>query len=305
MAKSFGEILREAREANGLTTSQVASRTHILVKIIEALENEDFRKIPAPIYGRGFVRLYCEAVGLDSKDLIAEYMQIHSGAKTPLYLKKKNAPHPDSPFAAEESVFSTAPETQEVSQENEAAPSQQAEEPPEVPSSVSGLELFDRPQKITPFSKLNGNMPYQNEQSAFYTENESAYDSPFAPRRTPVNHDEKIGPSVAERFKSGISVFSNEIVKTVHNIPRRTWRIFTLIGALLVIVFFIGWMISKLYQVTSSPSASQTPSTQTNSLSGGKDTNAAKESAPSKNIPTKQRGKLTSSGVSVPTLYVD
>jgi cytoskeletal protein RodZ len=38
MSKSFGEILKEAREAKGLSTSQVASRTHILIKTIEALE---------------------------------------------------------------------------------------------------------------------------------------------------------------------------------------------------------------------------------------------------------------------------
>ena len=61
----FGKTLRAHREAKGLTTSEVAQKTHILVQQVEALEKEDFSKIAAPIYGRGFVKLYCEAVGIE------------------------------------------------------------------------------------------------------------------------------------------------------------------------------------------------------------------------------------------------
>ena len=72
----FGETLRQAREAKGLTTSQVAQTTHLLVQQIEALEREDFSRIAAPIYGRGFVKLYCEVVGLEPKPLIDAFMEI-------------------------------------------------------------------------------------------------------------------------------------------------------------------------------------------------------------------------------------
>ena len=66
----FGQTLRAAREAKGLSTSELAAQTHLLVQVVEGLENEDFRRIPAPIYGRGFVKLYCETVGLDPKQII-------------------------------------------------------------------------------------------------------------------------------------------------------------------------------------------------------------------------------------------
>ena len=72
----FGETLRKTREQKGLTTSQVAQTTHLLVQQIEALEREDFSKIAAPIYGRGFVKLYCEALGLDHKPFVEEFMAI-------------------------------------------------------------------------------------------------------------------------------------------------------------------------------------------------------------------------------------
>lgn len=48
---ALGETLRGAREAKGITLEQVAEHTHLLVQIIENLENEDFRRIAAPIYG--------------------------------------------------------------------------------------------------------------------------------------------------------------------------------------------------------------------------------------------------------------
>ena len=46
---------------------------------VEDLEREDFSRIAAPIYGRGFVKLYCEIVGLDVKQFVAEFMDIYNG----------------------------------------------------------------------------------------------------------------------------------------------------------------------------------------------------------------------------------
>ena len=83
---SLGNILRQAREAKGLTQSQVASQTRILVQIIDDIENEDFHRIAAPIYGRGFVRLYAECVDLDPQPLIREFMDIYEGRRAPTVL---------------------------------------------------------------------------------------------------------------------------------------------------------------------------------------------------------------------------
>ena len=80
----FGETLRTAREAKGLTTSQVAEKTRILVQIIDAMEKEDFSRIKAAIYGRGFVKLICECLGIDPKPLVAEFMDIYEGRRPPV-----------------------------------------------------------------------------------------------------------------------------------------------------------------------------------------------------------------------------
>ena len=75
----FGATLRAAREAKGYTIAQVAEATHMAPSTVEDLEREDFSRIAAPIYGRGFVKLYCETVGLDTKQFVAEFMDIYNG----------------------------------------------------------------------------------------------------------------------------------------------------------------------------------------------------------------------------------
>lgn len=77
----FGKTLRSAREAKGYTVSQIAEMTHLKSQVVEGLENEDFSMIAAPIYGRGFVKLYCEAVGLEPKPLVDEFMAIMNGER--------------------------------------------------------------------------------------------------------------------------------------------------------------------------------------------------------------------------------
>ena len=41
----FGNTLRQAREAKGLTLNDVADRTHMMVQMVEDLENERFGRI--------------------------------------------------------------------------------------------------------------------------------------------------------------------------------------------------------------------------------------------------------------------
>lgn len=73
---ALGRILRENRLARGMTASQVAANINLTEGIVESLENEDFRKIAAPIYGRGFIRLYAELLELDPAPLLKDYAEL-------------------------------------------------------------------------------------------------------------------------------------------------------------------------------------------------------------------------------------
>ena len=116
----FGKTLRASREAKGLTTSEVAQKTHMLVQQVEALEKEDFSKIAAPIYGRGFVKLYCEAVGItDYKPLIDEFMDIYSGNKPPT-IRMKTVVSNDTPVTETPDDISIDSDAFSMSDGNEA-----------------------------------------------------------------------------------------------------------------------------------------------------------------------------------------
>lgn len=116
----FGKTLKSARESKGYTLSQLAETTHLKSSVIEGLENEDFSMIAAPIYGRGFVKLYCEAVGIDPKPLVEEFMAILNGnreitikerpvaeaAETQAEVQPPAAPPVQPPSAPEPDLFS-------------------------------------------------------------------------------------------------------------------------------------------------------------------------------------------------------
>ena len=144
----FGKTLREAREAAGLTVAQLAEKTHMPPSRIEQLEAEDFSKIPAAIYGRGFVRLYCEAVGIDPKPLSDEFTAIFNGHREPEIKERVvEAPKPEAgragvpPPAAEkdsrpstfDSGATSAPDFQLAAETIAAPKAVAAPEPPPEP----------------------------------------------------------------------------------------------------------------------------------------------------------------------------
>jgi hypothetical protein len=71
----------------------VADATRIKVHIIDAIENNDFSGIAAPLYGKGFIKLYAECVGLDPAPLIRDYMERHARQVQPT-LRSEKPPAP-------------------------------------------------------------------------------------------------------------------------------------------------------------------------------------------------------------------
>lgn len=92
---ALGEILRNARVQKGLSVSDVAETTRMMVQVVESLEREDFRRIAAPIYGRGFIKLYAELLELDPDPLVRDFMELYDGARVPAVRTKKVEPTPD------------------------------------------------------------------------------------------------------------------------------------------------------------------------------------------------------------------
>jgi cytoskeletal protein RodZ len=68
---TVAEQLRAAREAKKLTVYQVAETTKIRTDHIRALEEGDFNVFAAPVYIRGFVRIYATLLKLDVPQIVA------------------------------------------------------------------------------------------------------------------------------------------------------------------------------------------------------------------------------------------
>jgi len=72
-ADSGGRRLRIARQSRGMTQEHVAEELHLNPAVIEALEREDYKSLPEPVFVTGYIRKYANLVGLDPKLLVAAY----------------------------------------------------------------------------------------------------------------------------------------------------------------------------------------------------------------------------------------
>jgi transcriptional regulator with XRE-family HTH domain len=69
----IGSTLREARTRAGLDLASIEAATMIPARYLEALENEQFERLPVAPYRRSFLREYARYLGLDASVLDAEY----------------------------------------------------------------------------------------------------------------------------------------------------------------------------------------------------------------------------------------
>lgn len=68
--QSAGHLLRNARIAKGMSVDEVSRQLRLSVPQIEAIEKEDFEKIPGRTFLRGFIRNYAHLVQLDPAPLL-------------------------------------------------------------------------------------------------------------------------------------------------------------------------------------------------------------------------------------------
>ena len=74
---NFGERLKRERELREVTLEEITSATRIGPRFLDALENEDWQKLPGGVFNRGFVRSIARYLGLDEEALLAEYDLAH------------------------------------------------------------------------------------------------------------------------------------------------------------------------------------------------------------------------------------
>ena len=296
---SLGDTLRAAREACGITTSELAARTHMLVQIVEGLENEDFRRIPAPIYGRGFVKLYCEAVGIDHAPLQKEFME--------LFNKPKDAV---AEVIAPPAVRPVAPPVAPSAEQPAEAPAEPSEEvSAEQPAETDFGELFASPANRAP-------QPAPIRRPA-------DFETPVSPNPPPkrsygdifgqayAGETESAKLSAAEKFRNTMSNVSSGVFSNVQKLPRNMGRIIAVSLCAVLTVALIAWGVAELYKATSPDAGDSAEKPAAAAKGSGKQAEAkpaekkAVEKTAEKSVPSVKPGGLKSSGIEIPALYID
>jgi cytoskeletal protein RodZ len=73
MAENIGEKLRLAREARGIALRDISDQTRISMRYLEAIESNDYRRLPGGIFNRSFIRAYAKFIGYDENEAIEDY----------------------------------------------------------------------------------------------------------------------------------------------------------------------------------------------------------------------------------------
>lgn len=73
MVESIGEKLRLARETRGIALRDISEQTRISMRYLEAIETDDYRRLPGGIFNRSFIRAYAKFIGYDEQEAMAEY----------------------------------------------------------------------------------------------------------------------------------------------------------------------------------------------------------------------------------------
>ena len=74
--------LATIRRNRGISLEQIAESTKISVRLLEAIERGEFRKLPGGIYNTSYIRQYARAIDYDESAILTVYhreMNVESG----------------------------------------------------------------------------------------------------------------------------------------------------------------------------------------------------------------------------------
>jgi len=70
---SFGHYLKSIRLEKGISLEEISNETKIRVDNLLLIEKEDFDRLPAEVYVKGFLRAYAKTVGADEEEAVRRY----------------------------------------------------------------------------------------------------------------------------------------------------------------------------------------------------------------------------------------
>lgn len=69
--RTIGEVLSETRLSHHISIEQLAKKTRIRAEYLQALESNQFEKLPAATFVKGYIKAYAQIFGFESEPLLA------------------------------------------------------------------------------------------------------------------------------------------------------------------------------------------------------------------------------------------
>jgi cytoskeleton protein RodZ len=73
MADSLGQYLKRTRETKGWTLQEAAVKTRILAEYLQAVEEDNYARLPEEVFAKGFVRSYSRSLRLDENEVLQKF----------------------------------------------------------------------------------------------------------------------------------------------------------------------------------------------------------------------------------------
>jgi cytoskeleton protein RodZ len=70
----FGEKFRKEREKQGISLDDVSNVTKISSRMLRAIEDEEFDRLPGGVFNKGFIRAYAKHLGLNDDQAVNDYL---------------------------------------------------------------------------------------------------------------------------------------------------------------------------------------------------------------------------------------
>ncbi|MBW2001501.1 MAG: helix-turn-helix domain-containing protein [Deltaproteobacteria bacterium] len=94
----LGIFLKKSREERHIELDEVAEATRIRRHTLEAIENEEWSKLPSQVFIKGFLKSYAGFLGLDKEAVIHHYLRASSSEKTSQEARKKTRLQSGRPY---------------------------------------------------------------------------------------------------------------------------------------------------------------------------------------------------------------
>ncbi len=87
--KTIGDYLHRERQEQAISLDEIAVKTYIPLRLLQALELGNVERLPEPVFVQGFIRRYADAIGLDGTALAKNFTPQAS------FVVERKAPEPE------------------------------------------------------------------------------------------------------------------------------------------------------------------------------------------------------------------